>query len=92
MRRLNGMLPLLVIGMFLIGSTVLLTDVHAKGAPQANCPVMGNPINKDYHVDYQGKRVYFCCAACPDEFKKDPARYMKKLKQEGVALEEVKSN
>jgi YHS domain-containing protein len=92
MRRLNVMLSLVVIGIFLIGSTVLVPEIQAKGVPQANCPVMGNPINKDHYVDYQGKRVYFCCAACPEEFKKDPAKYMKKLEQDGVALEEVKSN
>ena len=53
---------------------------------QILCPVMGNPIDKQYYADYQGKRIYFCCEGCIEEFKKDPEKYMKKL--EGVALDE----
>jgi len=40
-------------------------------------------------VDYKGERVYFCCAGCPDTFKKNPEKYMKKLKAEGIELEKV---
>ncbi len=58
-------------------------------APQTNCPVMGGPINKQHYSDYQGKRVYFCCPACIPEFKKDPAKYVKKLEDEGIVLEKA---
>jgi YHS domain-containing protein len=58
-------------------------------APQTNCPVMGGPINKQHYSDYQGKRVYFCCPACIPEFKKDPAKYIKKLEDQGIELEKV---
>ena len=51
---------------------------------QTTCPVMGGKINKKYYADYQGKRVYFCCPACIGTFKKDPAKYLKKLDAEGV--------
>jgi len=57
--------------------------------PQTTCPVLGGKINKDLYADYQGKRVYFCCAACADEFKKDPAKYVKKLEDAGVTLEKT---
>jgi len=53
---------------------------------QTNCPVMGGKINKDIYADHDGKRVYFCCADCVDTFKKDPAKYIKKLEDEGVVL------
>jgi len=61
----------------------------AWAAPQTECPVMGGAINKELYVDYKGERVYFCCAGCPETFKKNPEKYMKKLKAEGVELEKV---
>lgn len=49
---------------------------------QKTCPVMeGNPINKDIFVEYQGKKVYFCCPACVEAFNKDPEKYISKLPQ-----------
>lgn len=56
----------------------------AHAAPQTKCPVLGNKIDEKVFVDYQGKRIYFCCAGCIDEFKKDPAKYLKKMEAEGV--------
>jgi YHS domain-containing protein len=61
----------------------------ASTAPQANCPIMGGPINKQHYSDYQGKRVYFCCPACIPEFKKDPAKYVKKLEDQGIVLDKA---
>lgn len=46
---------------------------------QTVCPVMGGKINKDIFVEHNGRKIYFCCAGCPEAFKKDPARYMNKL-------------
>ncbi len=46
---------------------------------QKTCPVSGQPIDKSIFVDYEGKRVYFCCKACPGAFKKDPQKYLAKL-------------
>ena len=48
---------------------------------QTICPVMGNPINKDVFVEYKGKKVYFCCPGCEDDFNKDPEKYISKLPQ-----------
>lgn len=62
-----------------------VTDVQtavADATEQTTCPVMeGNPIDKNIFVEYKGKKVYFCCAACPDVFNKDPEKYIKKLPQ-----------
>ncbi len=66
-------------------SQMAMTDESAKqtvaAAEQTVCPVMGNPINKDLFVEYQGKKVYFCCPGCKPEFEKDPAKYVAKLPQ-----------
>ncbi|HOX07133.1 MAG TPA: hypothetical protein PK280_12085 [Planctomycetota bacterium] len=60
-----------------------------KGEPKAQttCPVMGGKINKAIFADHDGKRVYLCCKGCIAEFAKDPAKYIKKLEDEGVVLE-----
>ncbi|MEK7376663.1 MAG: YHS domain-containing protein [Candidatus Margulisiibacteriota bacterium] len=44
------------------------------------CPITGTMINpaKAYSkTDYKGKTYYFCCAGCPEEFKKNPGKYAK---------------
>ena len=48
---------------------------------QTVCPVMGGPIQKDVFVEYQGKKVYFCCPGCEETFLKDPDKYISKLPQ-----------
>ncbi len=53
----------------------------AAVAEQTTCAVMGGTINKAIFVEYQGKKVYFCCGGCPDVFKADPQKYVSKLPQ-----------
>ncbi|MBN1308826.1 MAG: YHS domain-containing protein [Chitinispirillaceae bacterium] len=50
---------------------------------QKTCPVTGDPVDKRVFVDYQGKRIYFCCASCKTNFGKDPAKYLKKMSDKG---------
>lgn len=63
-------------------------DSAAQGKAQATCPVMGGPINREVFADHEGKRVYFCCPDCIEAFKKEPQKYLKKLQDDGVALEQ----
>ena len=62
---------------------------EATASTQTTCPVMGGKIDKTIYVDHDGERVYFCCDACVETFKKEPAKYIKKLKDQGVALEKA---
>ena len=43
------------------------------------CPVMGDvvvsPERSAGHVDYDGKRYYFCCNSCDQLFNEDPEKY-----------------
>ena len=48
---------------------------------QTVCPVMDAPINKNLYVEYEGKKVYFCCPGCKAKFEADPQRYLGKLPQ-----------
>jgi len=73
----------LILALFLAGPG--LAADSAK--PQTTCPVLGGNISKDIYADYQGQRVYFCCQGCDDEFKKDPEKYLQKLKEQGVTPE-----
>ncbi|MFW6123226.1 MAG: YHS domain-containing protein [Thermodesulfobacteriota bacterium] len=67
---------------------VLAQKAPAKSKPtQTVCPVFEGEINKDIFVDYKGKRIYFCCEGCDEEFKKNPEKYLKKLEAQGVELE-----
>ena len=70
-----------------IAAVFCLSAAPAWAKPQQECPVIGGPINKNVYTDYKGKRIYFCCNGCPEEFRKNPEKYMDKMKKEGVELE-----
>jgi YHS domain-containing protein len=57
------------------------TASQTAATEQTTCPVMGGPIDKNIFVEYQGKKVYFCCKGCVDTFKADPEKYVAKLPQ-----------
>jgi len=89
---------LLVIGLLVIGcekkedqstGPVEVKTTTAAGAAQTVCPLMGGKINKNIFVDYNGKRVYFCCADCVDGFKKAPAEYIKQMEDKGIVLDKT---
>lgn len=66
------------------------TMTASAGKAQTTCPIMkGNPINRSIYVDHEGKRVYFCCAGCPETFKKDPEKYMEEFREQGIELEDA---
>lgn len=57
-------------------------DLQSNAAiEQTVCPVMGGKINPALYVEYQGEKVYFCCAGCPETFEKNPQQYLSKLPQ-----------
>ena len=35
------------------------------------CPVSGEAVSKDKFVEFEGRKVYFCCDGCKDKYKKD---------------------
>lgn len=98
MKKLTILGAAMVAGMFLAGAAMAAdkapaaagTNQTATVKAQTLCPVMdGSPINKDLYTDYNGKRVYFCCGACPKLFAKDPEKYMKKMEKAGIVLEDA---
>jgi YHS domain-containing protein/outer membrane murein-binding lipoprotein Lpp len=61
----------------------MIPGESADGIAQKTCPVMGNPVNKNLFVDYNGKRIYVCCDMCIDQVNKDPEKYIRKLAELG---------
>lgn len=60
-----------------------LEKVDAELVPaQKTCPVMGGAINPKVFVDHEGRRIYFCCPACVEAFKKAPEKYLEKVDAE----------
>lgn len=52
---------------------------EAQEATQTNamCPVMTDePIDPEIYIDYNGRRVYFCCTRCRRSFERDPEPYL----------------
>lgn len=66
----------------LVGISSAQTKPTTK-APAMVCAVTKEKVDvakatKDHmYADYKGRRYFFCCGGCPEQFKKDPAKYAK---------------
>jgi YHS domain-containing protein len=57
------------------------TEVESE-IVQQTCPVMvGNKIDPNIYTEYEGKKVYFCCAKCKAAFEANPEKYLDGLPQ-----------
>jgi hypothetical protein len=57
-------------------------DEKAKPYPLEKCVVSDEKLGemgKPYVFKHEGREVRLCCKDCLKDFKKDPAKYMKKL-------------
>lgn len=68
-------------------SVMLHGDEPKSPMPQKLCPLTLDPINRQFHVDYEGKRVYVCCPHCVETVKANPKKYIRQLEAEGITLE-----
>ena len=74
----------------IILSVMLVTAASVfADKPQTACPLTGEKIDKEVYVDYEGSRVYFCCASCKEPFLKKPSSFLSELKEKGVVLEKT---
>jgi len=53
-------------------------EKHACKENQTKC-FCGSKIDKNIYADHDGKRIYFCCAQCRDNFKKNPDKCIKEM-------------
>jgi YHS domain-containing protein len=61
-------------------------DKAGKPKPDllTTCPVSGDKLGemgKPFVFEYQGQEVKLCCKSCKKDFDKDPAKYMKKIRE-----------
>ena len=94
MSKMKSVLGLLMAGA-VFAVALFFTEGNAQEAqksPQTKCPITGMTINKDFHLDYQGQRIYFCSPDCSKDFMKDPEKYFAKMAEEKVLLESVQKN
>ena len=64
----------------------LATDQTNKLIPDTliTCPVSGEKLGemgKPFVFEYKGQQVKLCCKNCKKDFDKDPAKYMKKIRE-----------
>jgi YHS domain-containing protein len=59
------------------------------------CPVSGDKLGemgKPFVIEYKGQEVKFCCKNCKKDFDKDPAKYMKKIREADKTTASTKTN
>ena len=77
----------LVLGMAALASTAVAADTtNAPPKPDllTTCPVSGGKLGemgKPVVFVYQGQEVKLCCGGCKSAFDKDPAKYIKKIRE-----------
>ena len=63
----------------------LPAEDRAAAEKQKVCPVSGEPLGamgKPYKTTVKGQTVFLCCDGCEDELKKNPEKYLAKLKRD----------
>jgi YHS domain-containing protein len=94
MKKISMILAGLAVALMMVGP-VLAQGKKAEGQAQAQvqtqtkCPVLGGNIDKHVYADYKGHRYYFCCKGCDEEFKKNPEKYIEKMKAAGITPEKI---
>ena len=99
-KKLTVVMTAAVIGMALHGGsgTAFAHDGHDHDAAisrtgsteTANkgelCPVSGEEVDAKGGIayEYKGKVYHFCCASCVADFKKDPEKFIRKMKGEAA--------
>lgn len=76
---------MLTVSLLVATSSLQAADEAKKTAdayPLDTCVVTDEKLGsmgKPYVYEHEGRQVQFCCKGCVKDFKKDPAKYMKKL-------------
>lgn len=69
------------------GASLVAADKTPAGVPASyplsKCVVSGEPLGemgKPVKVTHEGTDVYLCCKSCMEDFQKEPAKYVEKVK------------
>ena len=69
-----------------------MADVQVTPGTQTMCPVVPTHPIKDVFIDYDGKRIYLCCAGCIDKFNAEPETFISKMEADGVVFASLAVN
>ena len=73
----------LITAIAIFGTLSAFASPKDKTPTSLKCAVTGDKLNvadatkHHMYTDYKGRRYFFCCPGCPEEFKKNPAKYSK---------------
>jgi len=62
----------------------IAADAKAKPYPLKTCVVSGEKLGemgKPYVFTHEGRKIQLCCKSCLKDFKKEPAKYVKKIEE-----------
>jgi len=78
---------------FVAGPMLVRADEKDKPAekpkpyPLKTCIISGDKLGemgKPFVYVHEGREIKFCCKGCLKDFKKDPAKYVKKIDEEAA--------
>ncbi len=87
MRKLKPLIAAVLIGSFAGGPFAAFAGNQKekpKPYPLKTCVVTGEKLGemgKEYVFVHEGREVKLCCKGCLKDFKKDPAKYVKKMEE-----------
>ena len=77
----NLLIGLAVVLVLILGVWIFYQNALTNSsAEMVECPVMGTKMNSDRaHAKtiHDGKTYYFCCGGCPEQFRRNPDKYIK---------------
>ncbi|MCC7519062.1 MAG: hypothetical protein IT578_07750 [Verrucomicrobiae bacterium] len=82
MRTLTSLLTLIAFVLSAYAADPAPAKPKPKPYPFQTCLVTDEKLGgmgKEYVFTYEGREIKFCCKGCMKDFKKDPAKYLKKL-------------
>jgi YHS domain-containing protein len=87
MKKISLILAALAVTLMMVGP--VWAQGQTQGKTQTKCPVLAGNVDKKVYTDYKGHRYYFCCKGCDEQFKKNPEKYIEKMKAEGITPEKT---
>ena len=68
------------------GAGSAATAETANKGESVTCPVSGEAVDSKTALTYtyKGEVYHFCCASCLADFKKDPEKYIRKMKDDAA--------
>ncbi len=83
MKKAFLLLAVVILGFHLASAADEKKPAKAKPYPLKTCVVsdekFGGDMGDPYVFTHEGREVKLCCKGCLDDFKKDSAKYVKKM-------------